>query len=406
MASYRFEASDTQGKLDRGMIDADSPRAARTQLRARGLTPLSIEEVSNTGSGKAGSSRGWFGARMSDAELAWATRQLASLLSARLPLDAALTATAEQAERKHITEVLTTVRADVRAGHRLADALSMRPRDFPEIYRALVAAGEESGDLAQVMEKLADYIEERNTLRTKVLTAFIYPAVVTLVSIGIVVFLLGYVVPQMVSAFSQARQTLPMLTRIMLSLSEFVRSWGWLVAIVLAALIAAWRMMLRAPATRLAWHSRVLKLPLAGRFVLGLDAARFASTMAILTGSGVPLLRALDASRQTLGNDRLRAAVDDATSRVREGVSLASALQVQKTFPPLLVHLTASGEKTGNLPPLLERAAQTLSRDVERRAMALTALLEPLMILVMGGVVLLIVLAVLMPIMEINQLVH
>jgi len=404
MPSYRFEAADALGKLDRGLIDADSPRAARAQLRARGLTPLAVEEAGAQRSG--GGSRAWFGARMSDAELGWATRQLASLLAARLPLDAALTATAEQAEKKHIAEVLTSVRADVRAGHRLADALATRPRDFPEIYRALVAAGEESGDLAHVMEKLADYIEERNALRTKVLTAFIYPAVVALVSVGIVIFLLGYVVPQVVSAFSQARQELPMLTRVMLGLSDFVRSWGWLVAIVFAAALTGWRMMLRQPATRLAWHTRLLKMPLAGRFILGLDAARFASTLAILTGSGVPLLRALDASRQTLGNDRLRASVDDATSRVREGVSLASALQVQKTFPPLLVHLIASGEKTGTLPELLERAAQTLSREVERRAMALTALLEPLMILLMGGFVLLIVLAVLMPIIEINQLVR
>ncbi|RZS85468.1 type II secretion system inner membrane protein GspF [Pigmentiphaga kullae] len=404
MPSYRFEAADALGKLDRGLIDADSPRAARAQLRARGLTPLAVEEAGAQRS--SGGNRGWFSARMSDSELAWATRQLASLLAARLPLDAALTATAEQSEKKHVSEVLSAVRADVRAGHRLADALATRPRDFPEIYRALVAAGEESGDLAHVMEKLADYIEERNALRIKVLTAFIYPAVVALVSVGIVIFLLGYVVPQVVSAFSQARQELPMLTRVMLALSDFVRSWGWLVALVLAAALTGWRMMLRAPATRLAWHSRLLKMPLAGRFILGLDAARFASTLAILTGSGVPLLRALDASRQTLGNDRLRVSVDDATSRVREGVSLASALQVQKTFPPLLVHLTASGEKTGTLPELLERAAQTLSREVERRAMALTALLEPLMILLMGGFVLLIVLAVLMPIIEINQLVR
>ncbi|VCU68680.1 Type II secretion system protein F [Pigmentiphaga humi] len=404
MPSYRFEAADAVGKLDRGLIDADSPRAARAQLRARGLTPLAVEEAGAQRSGSGG--RGWLGARMSDSELAWATRQLASLLAARLPLDAALTATAEQAEKKHVTEVMTAIRADVRAGHRLADALATRPRDFPEIYRALVAAGEESGDLAHVMEKLADYIEERNALRTKVLTAFIYPAVVALVSIGIVIFLLGYVVPQVVSAFSQARQELPMLTRVMLNLSDFVRSWGWLVGLALALALTGWRMLLRSPAPRLAWHSRLLKMPLAGRFILGLDAARFASTLAILTGSGVPLLRALDAARQTLGNDRLRASVDDATSRVREGVSLASALQVQKTFPPLLVHLIASGEKTGTLPELLERASQTLSREVERRAMALTALLEPLMILLMGGFVLLIVLAVLMPIIEINQLVR
>lgn len=406
MPSFRFEASDALGKLERGLLDADSARAARAQLRARGLTPLSVDAVGGHGQTAASGPRPMFGSRMSDAELAWTTRQMASLLSARLPLDAALTATAEQAERRHIREVLTTVRADIRAGHRLADALANRPRDFPEIYRALIAAGEESGDLAQVMEKLADYIEERNALRTKVLTAFIYPAVVALVSVGIVIFLLGYVVPQVVSAFSQARQELPALTRVMLALSDFVRTWGWLVGIGLVAAITAWRMMLRAAPARLAWHTRLLKVPLAGRFILGLDAARFASTLAILTGSGVPLLRSLDAARQTLGNDRLRASIDDATSRVREGAPLASALQVQKTFPPLLIHLTASGEKTGTLPELLERAAQTLSREVERKAMALTALLEPLMILLMGGFVLLIVLAVLMPIIEINQLVR
>ncbi len=403
MPSFRFEASDAVGNLEHGLLDADTARGARAQLRARGLLPLSVEPLAaQSATGR----RPLFAPRLSDAELAWATRQLASLLSASLPLDAALGATSEQAERKYVAEALGAIRSDVRAGHRLADALRNRPRDFPEIYRALVAAGEESGDLAQVMEKLADYIEERNSLQTKVLTAFIYPAIVSLVSVAIVVFLLGYVVPQVVSAFSQAKQQLPWLTRAMLALSDYVRDWGILSAVVLGVAILIWRMMLRNPATRLAWHSRVLRLPVAGRFSLGMNAARFASTLAILSGSGVPLLRALDAARQTLSNDKLRADVADATARVREGSSLAAALQVQKSFPPLLIHLTASGEKTGTLPTLLERAAQTLSRELERRAMALTAMLEPVMILVMGGFVLLIVLAVLMPIIEINQLVQ
>jgi len=403
MPSFRFEASDAVGNIENGLLDADTARGARAQLRARGLLPLAVEPVAAQA---AGGRRSLFAPKLSDAELAWATRQLSSLLSANLPLDAALSATGEQAERKYVADVLGAIRSDVRAGHRLADALGTRPRDFPEIYRALVAAGEESGDLAQVMEKLADYIEERNNLQTKVLTAFIYPGIVSVVSVGIVVFLLGYVVPQVVSAFSQAKQELPLLTRVMLGLSDYVREWGWLTAAVIAVLFFAWRMMLRNPATRLAWHARVLRLPLAGRFSLGMNAARFSSTLAILTGSGVPLLRSLDAARQTLSNDKLRADVADATSRVREGTSLASALQVQKSFPPLLIHLTASGEKTGTLPQLLERASQTLSRELERRAMALTAMLEPVMILVMGGFVLLIVLAVLMPIIEINQLVQ
>ncbi|WP_017906461.1 type II secretion system inner membrane protein GspF, partial [Pseudomonas asplenii] len=330
----------------------------------------------------------------------------ASLLGASLPLEAALSATVEQAEKKHIAQTLSAVRTDVRGGMRLADALARRPRDFPEIYRALIAAGEESGDLAQVMERLADYIEERNNLRGKVLTAFIYPAVVGLVSVGIVIFLLGYVVPQVVSAFSQARQDLPGLTLVMLNASDFIREWGVLCFAVLAGAFWGWRLYLRKPEARLGWHSRILRLPMVGRFVLGLNTARFASTLAILGGAGVPLLRALEAARQTVSNERLSLSVSEATARVKEGANLAAALKVEKVFPPLLIHLIASGEKTGALPPMLERAAQALSLDIERRAMGMTALLEPLMIVVMGGVVLVIVMAVLLPIIEINQLVQ
>ncbi|CAB3631128.1 type II secretion system inner membrane protein GspF [Achromobacter pestifer] len=401
MPSFRYEATDALGKIVRGTIDADSERGARNQLRGRGLLPLSTALAAHA-EGLSAS----FRTRLSDSDLAWLTRQLASLLAARLPLDAALSATLEQAEKKHIAATLGSVRDDVRAGHRLSTALAARPRDFPEIYRALIGAGEESGDLAQVMEKLADYIEERNTLRSKVMTAFIYPAVVASVSVIIVIFLLGYVVPQVVSAFNHAKQQLPMLTRVMLGLSDYVREWGVVTGVVLVLLIALWRYTLRAPAARRAWHARVLRLPLAGRFVLGVNAARFASTLAILCGSGVALLTALDAARRTLSNDVLRQAVDEASERVREGAALSASLGAQKVFPSLLVHLIASGEKTGRLPELLDRGAQNLSRDLERRAMAMTALLEPALILLMGGFVLLIVLAVMMPILEMNQLIR
>ncbi|KHA71870.1 type II secretion system inner membrane protein GspF [Pseudomonas sp. AKS31] len=403
MNRYRFEAADATGKIESGHLEADSQAAAFTTLRGRGLTALSVHKESNVAQHGGG---GLFSAKLSDNDLAWATRQLASLLGASLPLEAALSATVEQAEKKHIAHTLSAVRADVRSGMRLAESLAARPRDFPEIYRALIAAGEESGDLAQVMERLADYIEERNNLRGKILTAFIYPGVVGLVSIGIVIFLLSYVVPQVVSAFSQARQDLPGLTLAMLNASDFIRSWGWLCAGIMAASFWSWRLYLRNPAARLSWHHRVLKLPLFGRFILGLNTARFASTLAILGGAGVPLLRALEAARQTLSNDRLSLSVTEATAKVREGVNLAAALRVENVFPPVLIHLIASGEKTGSLPPMLERAAQTLSRDIERRAMGMTALLEPLMIVVMGGVVLVIVMAVLLPIIEINQLVQ
>ncbi|KPA92036.1 type II secretion system protein F [Pseudomonas asplenii] len=403
MNRYRFEAADAQGKIESGHLEADSQGAAMATLRGRGLTALSLRAESSDSGETAG---GLFSAKLSDNDLAWATRQLASLLGASLPLEAALSATVEQAEKKHIAQTLSAVRTDVRGGMRLADALSRRPRDFPEIYRALIAAGEESGDLALVMERLADYIEERNNLRGKVLTAFIYPAVVGLVSVGIVIFLLSYVVPQVVSAFSQARQDLPGLTLVMLNASDFIREWGALCFAGLAGAFWGWRLYLRQPTARLGWHSRILRLPMIGRFVLGLNTARFASTLAILGGAGVPLLRALEAARQTVSNDRLSLSVSEATARVREGVNLAAALKVEKVFPPLLIHLIASGEKTGALPPMLERAAQTLSLDIERRAMGMTALLEPLMIVVMGGVVLVIVMAVLLPIIEINQLVQ
>ncbi|KIF56316.1 general secretion pathway protein GspF [Pseudomonas fluorescens] len=403
MNRYRFEAADATGKIESGHLEADSQSAAFSALRGRGLTALSVHEESNVARHGGG---GLFSARLSDNDLAWATRQLASLLGASLPLEAALSATVEQAEKKHIAQTLSAVRADVRSGMRLAESLASRPRDFPEIYRALIAAGEESGDLAQVMERLADYIEERNNLRGKILTAFIYPGVVGLVSIGIVIFLLSYVVPQVVSAFSQARQDLPGLTLAMLTASDFIRAWGLLCAALMAGAFWSWRLYLRNPAARLSWHHRVLKLPLFGRFILGLNTARFASTLAILGGAGVPLLRALEAARQTLSNDRLSLSVSEATAKVREGVNLAAALRVENVFPPVLIHLIASGEKTGSLPPMLERAAQTLSRDIERRAMGMTALLEPLMIVVMGGVVLVIVMAVLLPIIEINQLVQ
>ncbi|WP_288468796.1 type II secretion system inner membrane protein GspF [uncultured Stenotrophomonas sp.] len=399
MALFDYQAANAQGRIEKGQLDADSPRGARQLLRGRGLTPVQVCAARSAGGG-------WGARRLSASEMAWATRQLASLLAASLPLEAALSAVIEQAERPHVAQALTAVRADVRAGQRLTVALAARPRDFPPIYRALVGAGEDSGDLARVMERLADYIEERNALQAKVLTAFIYPAAISLVSVAIVIFLLSYVVPQVVTAFVQARQTLPMLTQVMLAASAFVRSWGVWVGLGIAALVVAWRLALRKPELRLRWDAMLLRVPMVGRFVLGVNSARFASTLAILLDAGVPLLRALEAARKTLGNALLARCADDVSARVREGAALGSALKVQKVYPPILVHLVASGEKTGSLAPLLDRAAQTISREIERRAMALTALLEPTMILVMGGVVLTIVLAVLMPIMEMNQLVQ
>lgn len=405
MTQFRFEAAQADGKLAQGTLDADSVRQVKQQLRTRGWMPLEVTPIGQAQAGTDPARRlHWRG--LSDTDRADITRQLASLLQAQLPIESALSAALEQAERPYIRQLLSTVRSELRGGARFADALGSRPRDFPEIYRALVAAGEASGDLAEVMQGLADYIEARNLLRSKLLTAFLYPIIVSLVSCAIVMFLLTYVVPQVVSAFSQSRQALPTLTLAMLALSDLLRRFGGAALLGLMALIAGLRQALQSPRLKQRWHARLLRLPVVGRYSRSLNSARFASTLAILTNSGVPLLSALEAAGKTLSNLALRKAVASAAASVREGVPLAHALQREQCFPPLLIHLISSGERTGRVAEMLDRAALTLSRDLERRALRLTALLEPLLILAMGGVVLLIVLAVLMPIIEINQLVR
>jgi general secretion pathway protein F len=403
MASFRFEASDSAGRIEKGLVEADSVAAARSALRARGLIPLAVADLGGrpNAPGKRLRRR-----RFGDAELALVTRQLASFLSAGLPVAQALGATIEQAEEPAVREIFAAVRSDVFAGHRMAEALAQFPREFPDVYRATVAAGEDSGSLAGVMERLAGYLEDRQALRSKVLAAFIYPAVVTFVAFVIVIFLMTYVVPQVVEVFRQSRQALPWPTRLLLLTSEAVRVAGLWVALAAVGAFFALRAWLRNPARKLAWDSMLLRLPIFGRILRGVDTARFASTLAILAGAGVPLLRALEAARATLANSVLASAVTGIIEAVREGNTLSGSLARAKVFPPVLVHLAASGESTGQLSTQLERAAVNLSHEAERRALALSTLLEPLLILAMGAVVLGIVLAVLMPIIEINQLVR
>ncbi|RPH64329.1 MAG: type II secretion system protein GspF [Burkholderiales bacterium] len=403
MPAYRYEAADPSGQLARGTVDADSPRHARNLLRERGLTPLELNPVQAAGGP---TSLRAFTGKLSAAELSLATRQLASLLAARLPIERALNAVVEQAERQSVRDRFAAVRSEVVGGQTLAQALAKYPRDFPEVYRALVGAGEQSGDLALVMNRLADYIESRTALAQRIMLAFTYPAIVTVVAGLVIVALLTYVVPQVVGVFKQTGQQLPLLTVALIATSDFVREWAlWLLALAVAALIG-FRLALRAPTFRLSWDRRMLTMPIAGRLVRGLNTARFTSTLGILASSGVPLIRALDAGARTLSNEALKANVHDAISRVREGAPLSRALKAGGQFPPMMIHMIASGEATGELPEMLERTAVTLSQETERRALTLTSLLEPLLILMMGAVVLLIVLAVLMPIIEINQLVR
>jgi len=401
MPAFRYEASTPSGQVESGLLEADSARAARTLLRERGLVPLTVDGVA----GGVGQPSSWR-ARLTQADLAIVTRQLAGLLSARLPLEQALNAVIEQAENERVRERFAAVRSEVVAGHGIAAALGRFPRDFPEVYRALIAAGEQSGDLAVVMSRLADWVESRSALTQRVTMAFLYPGIVTAVALLVIVGLLTYVVPQVVGVFVQTRQKLPFLTVALIAASDFLRAWWWLLAAALGAAALGARALLAQPAIRLRWDARLLQVPVIGRMVRGLNTARFASTIAILANGGVPLLRALEAGAQTLGNQALRRTVDEAIGRVREGASLARALAAQGRFPPMLVHLIASGEATGNLPAMLERAAALQAQEVERRTMTLTGLLEPVLILAMGGIVLIIVLAVLMPIIEINQLVR
>lgn len=402
MPAFRFEAADAAGAIDKGLTDAESARHARSLLRERGLVPLEVSAVSATPSEGAPALRG----RLRTAELTMATRQLASLLAARLPLEQALGAVIEQAERPAMRERFAAVRSEVVAGQTFSQALSRYPRDFPPVYRSLVSAGEASGDLATVMSRLADYVEARSALAQRVGLAFTYPAIVTLVAIGVITALLAYVVPQVIGVFAQSRQKLPFLTLALIALSDFVRNWGWAVALAAVAGGFGFRATLRSPSARLAWDARVLCMPLFGRLIRGVNTARFAATLSILAASGVPLIRALEAGAQTLSNEALRTNVVDAIARVREGAPLSRALSAGGQFPPMMVHMIASGEATGHLAEMLERTAATLSAETERRAMALTGILEPALILIMGAVVLLIVLAVLLPIIEINQLVR
>lgn len=407
MTAFRYEAVNAIGQTEQGALEADSAKHARQLLRQKALTPLLVEAL-NAGqqNAKESSSNSLRGRPLSSTEQALLTRQLASLLTAGLPLDEALGSLAEQAERPYAHQLLTSIRGEVLAGHGFASALGQHPKDFPDIYRALVSAGEQTGKLGLLLEKLANYIEQRNALTQKIKLAFTYPAIVSLVAFVIVIFLLTYVVPQVVTVFANTKQKLPFLTIAMLWLSDLMRHWGWLMALILFGAGYGIRRWLQQVGPRLAFDTWCLDVPLLGKLIRGYNTSRFASTLAILSQAGVPILRALQAASDTLSNRALQQNVDDAINRVREGSSLARALAAQNRFPPVLLHLIRSGEATGNLPDMLERAAEGESRDLERRTLFLTSLMEPLLILSMGLIVLLIVLAVLMPIIEINQLVR
>jgi general secretion pathway protein F len=399
MTAFRWEAVDVQGRLKQGVLEADNARAVRDQLRAGGLTPTAVDESTVR--------RETFASvRLPAPLLALTTRQLATLTLSGMPLDQALTAVAEQADDARAARIATSLRAHVAAGESLPAALARYPRTFSPLFRGLVGAGAETGRLAEVLSRLSDYLEAREALRQKVILALIYPAVVTLIAFGVIAVLLVYVVPQVVSVYQQSRQTLPWLTQALIAASAFFRATGWIWLGGIAAACVAFALALRRPAFRARWHASLLRAPVAGRLLRSLDTARFASTLAILTASGAPLLRSLDAAADVVRRIPLREAAGRAASLVREGVALSRALREQKVFPPVLVHLVANGEQSGRLAAMLERAAGELERDAERRLAWLAALLQPALIVIMGAIVLVLVLAVMLPIVSMNQLVR
>ena len=407
MPAYIFSALDADGQPRKGTLEADSAKTARAQLRAQALIPLSVDPVgtaqTNGGGARAGS-QALFAAKTFNANglTVW-TRQLAGLVTSGLPLERALSSLTEEADTESQRNVNAALRASVNGGATFAKALSEHPREFAEIYIAVIGAGEQSGNLGLVLERLADDLEERQTLKSKLIGAALYPAIVSLVALVIVLFLVGYVVPQVANVFVGTKHALPFLTVAMMAISDFVRGYGWLLALAICAAGAVLAGLRKNPVFRQRFDAAWLDIPLVGRLARGYNAARFAGTLAMLSAAGVPILKALQAAAETLSNHALRQDALDALVLVREGAPLASALSQKKRFPGLLSMFARLGEQTGQLPQMLDRAARQLSNEVQRRAMALATILEPLLIVVMGLVVMLIVLAVLMPIIQLNQ---
>lgn len=401
MAAFEYSALDSKGRTRKGVLEGDTPRQIRQQLREQGFTPLAIEQVIKTNTPQQRR-----GPRISAADLALLTRQLATLVKSGLALEEALRAVSEQTEKARLKSLLLAVRARVLEGHSLAEGLAEFPKVFPELYRATVAAGEQSGHLDIVLERLADYTENRQYIRQKTLLALFYPALLSTVALLVVVGLLAYVVPQVVQVFVNIRQELPLLTRLLIGLSDFLSVWGvWLFAgLMLLGLGVSY--LLRYERFLIPFHYFLLRLPLFGRLERGANVARFTRTLSILMASSVPMLEALKITAEVVANRPIRHAVMAAADRVREGSSLHDALSVTGLFPPMTVYLIASGESSGNLQAMLERAAVTQERELEALIGIFLGLFEPLLILIMGGLVLTIVLAILMPIFELNQLVQ
>jgi general secretion pathway protein F len=403
MGAFEYSALDADGRERKGVIEGDTARQVRQLLRDQNLLPVAVTEVSKTDDRRKRAFS--FRRGVSAADLALLTRQLATLVHSGLPLEEALLAVSEQSEKPRVRTIVMGVRAKVMEGHPLAEGLADFPNVFPELYRATVAAGEQSGHLDTVLERLADYTESREQLRSRTINAMLYPALLFTVCTMIVLLLLTTVVPKIVQQFEHTKGDLPVLTRGLIAISDFMRDWGWLLAVVLVLAFVLFKRWLRAPAAQRRFHQFLLRMPLFGKVVRGSNTARFARTFATLTSSAVPVLDALRISGEVVTNLPMRDAVEVAAARVREGAPIGKSLGASKIFPPMMIHLIASGETSGELETMLDRAATNQEREMDSILGAVVGLLGPLMILVMGGLVLLIVLAMLLPIFQLNDLI-
>lgn len=405
MAAFDYVALDGRGKQTKGVLEGDSQRQVRQQLRDKGLVPLSVEPAAKAASGKGRKFSLGFGPSISARDLALLTRQMATLVQAGLPIGEVLTAVAQQTERARIRSMMMAVRSKVMEGYSLADSLGEFPRAFPTLYRATVAAGEHSGHLDLVLNRLADYTETSKETKQKIQGAMVYPVFLVLFSIAIVSLLMVKVVPNVVEVFSGTGQALPGITVALIATSDFFVQWWWLLFLSLAALVVGLNVLLQQPAIELAWHRRILTLPLFGKLSRNINTSRFASTLSILTSSGVPLVEAMRIAGEVMANRWLQVRVREATQKVSEGASLKNALQHAGHFPPMMLHMIASGESSGELDTMLSRVATSQEQDLQAFIAIVVSILPPLLLVVMAGMVLMIVLAILLPIIQMNNLV-
>ncbi len=404
MAAFEYIALDGAGKQIKGVMEGDTPRQIRSLLRDKKLIPIEVEGINKAGkSGKTGQQAASYRIKLSAADLALITRQTATLVKAAIPVEESIKAVAEQCEKKKQQTMLLGIRARVVEGHTMADALSEYPKVFSELYRSMVAAGEKSGHLELVLERLADYTESRQAISQKITGALVYPVILSIVSVAIVSFLLGYVVPQITESFVKSGQELPWLTQALLTMSEFVQAWGFLTAGIIILLIMGFKKLLTKPSLRLIWDRWKLNAWIIGKVIRGLNAARFARTLAILNASSVPLLEGLNIAADVMSNVELRRAVKEAAVRVSEGAGLKVSLQQCGYFPPMMLHMIASGESSGELEQMLERAADNQETQFNNLVSVMMDMIGPIMILIMGGFVFAIVLAIMLPVFELSN---